>query len=106
MVTLEALLLRASSPDWADRLAMIAVNPRDAEHRRPHLAGPSRPPAYYRDVILPDPPTGRVLVDQVVREETMEQQMPVRTTPSAHPHPTYQRWHVAANYVVPFPSGR
>jgi hypothetical protein len=94
---------------WVDGGPVLrALDPEEYERRQRFGAEPDQPDASdarrQREAILPDPPTGRELVDRV-RVEMQEQPTPVPATTAARPHRVSQRHWLAPNFVLPVPRG-
>jgi hypothetical protein len=84
---------------------MYAIDPEEAERLRHRIASRDRPELRQRDALLPDPPTGRILVDQVLAEVGPGRPILVHTTQAAPPPHVYHLRYLAPNFVLPVASG-
>jgi hypothetical protein len=97
---------RRPEDEWADRVHHVRpLEPgetlRDIDPRRDL----DQPPVREQEAVLPDPPTGRELVDRVLVEAQQGRLIPVLTTSAAGPPKVYHRYHVAPQFVLPIPTG-
>jgi hypothetical protein len=106
-VKLEVDYLLLVNGPWPLRGPALQSFDLDESRRRMPLPDETeRPMVRQREAILPDPATGRELVDRIQADETQAQPLGVATSPVGSPPRVFQRQRLAApNFVIPVGHG-
>jgi hypothetical protein len=92
--------------DWpTDLPVMRALDPEEAQRQMEAPKEPERPPVVQHDAALPDPLTGRELVDRVFMQANQGQRISVQPATAKPLLRAFKRQHVAPTFGVPIPQG-